>query len=219
MSLNNLGENLLRYKIKDKIICTSDTETEGLNLHFNRPWGIAWIVSRGDEIIEKHDRFLWWPDLKVSAGAAMITKFNYSEYKSKAEDPKKVFEELEPMLYGQNTINVMHNGISLDAYMIDSWRRRIGLKSDYSWMKRFLDTNCLAKAVKLNLTPQYPIIPWQYKLDSFIRKGLKTNLTLLSKEYGLQVDENSFHGALFDSEVTRQIFMKILWQLELEDKF
>ncbi len=217
--MENLGQNLLRFTYKNKTFCVADTETEGLNARYSRPWSIAWITSKGDEIIDVQDRYLWWNNLEVSKGAAMRTGFDYLVYKEKAEDPKKVFEEYEPILYNKNTINVYHNGIGLDCYMIDSWRRGIGLKSDYSFLNHYIDTNCIEKAAKLSLTPQYPLLEWMYKLDSVIKKGLKTNLTLLCKEYEIEVDESKFHGALYDVEQTRKILFKQFNRIELEDRF
>jgi len=167
------------------------------------------------QVIETHDLYLWWPDFKISKGAAVITNFDYQKYKDRAEDPKKVFEEFGDIIYNKDIINVAHNGIGLDCFQIDSWRRGIGLKTDYSFLNHYLDTNCLSKAQKLGLEPQYPLLIWLYKLHSIIRKGLKTNLTLLSKEYELNVDPSKFHGALFDSEITRQILLKLIWQLEI----
>jgi len=212
---NDLGANLLRYNYKDKTFNTFDTETESLNLRFSRPWNIAWIVSRGDQVIETQDRYLYWKDFNISKDAARITQFNLQEYKEKAEDPKKVFQEFEPVLYDKNITNIMHNGFGLDIFQIDSWRRNIGLKSDYSFINHCLDTHCLEKAIRLGLNPQYPLLAWQYKLNSVIKKGLKTNLTLLAKEYELGADESKFHAGLFDSEITRQLLLKQMWKLEL----
>jgi DNA polymerase III alpha subunit (gram-positive type) len=212
---NNLGENLTRYNYKKKTFCFSDSETESLNLFYSRPWSFAWITCHGDQIIEKHNRFLWFNDLKVSADAARITGFNFQEYKDKAEDPAKVLKELSERLYDPSTINVMHNGLSFDAYQINNWRRSLGLKPDYSFLNHFVDTNCIAKLIKLNMQVQEPLLNQMYKLSNFVQKGLKTSLTTLSKQYGFEVDESQFHGALYDSEITRQIFFKQIWECEL----
>lgn len=217
--MENLGENLLRYRAKDKIFNFFDTETESLNLRFSRPWSVGWIISKGEQIVEKHDRMLWWPDLRVSAGAAIITKFDYSEYKNRAEDPEKVFAEFEQIIHDQKITNVAHNGISFDYSQIDSWARGIGRKTNFLWLNRFIATNAVEKGIRLGIAPQYPLLPWLYKLDSVRRKGLKSNLAFLSREYGLEVDSEKFHGAAYDAEITRQLFFKQIWKCELEDKF
>lgn len=217
---NNLGENLLRYTYKTKSFNTFDCETESLNLRYSRPWSVSWILSKGDNVIDVQDRYLWWEDLNISTGARILTKFDYSEYKRRAEDPKKVYEEFAPILYNNQVINIAHNSIGLDYSQVDSWRRAIGIvEEDYSFQDHYVDTNCLEKAIRLSLKPQYPLLEWLFKLDSIIQKGLKTNLPLLSKEYELEADENKFHGALYDSEKTRQLFLKQIFKIELEDKF
>ena len=67
-----MTNNNLRFN-KDQRYVIFDTETEGLNLIKSRPWQVAWIIAEGDKIISRNDRFIHWPNLNVSEGAAKVT--------------------------------------------------------------------------------------------------------------------------------------------------
>ena len=84
-----MNESLLRFNKKQRYL-VFDTETEGLNLVTSRPWQIAWLVVEGDTILSRHDKFIDWPDLNVSEGAAKVTGFSRKEYEKKAESPDQV---------------------------------------------------------------------------------------------------------------------------------
>ena len=75
-----MTNNNLRFN-KDQRYVIFDTETEGLNLIKSRPWQVAWIIAQGDKIISRNDRFIHWPNLNVSEGAAKVTGFSMKEYK------------------------------------------------------------------------------------------------------------------------------------------
>lgn len=215
--MENLGANLLRYNIDKEHFLVPDCETEALNLRFSRPWSVGYLICDGKNIISKNNRYLWYSDLKVSKDAARITNFNYQEYKEKAEDPKKVYEEFGDYLYNSQYIKVGHNFLGIEVPMFDSWRRAIGLKTDYSFINdRILDTHSIAKAIKKSIKPTNPLIAWMYKLNSLVEKGLKTNLGLLAKENDIPVNESLQHDALYDVLLTWEIFKKQIWQIELE---
>lgn len=215
--MNDLGANLLRYKIDKEKFILFDCETEGLHLHFSRPWSIGWLVCEGKNIVSRHSHYLWWPDLKVSAGAAAITHFNYNEYKEKAENPKLIYDQFHSYLFNDEYIRLGHNILKIDIQMVNSWRRGIGLPVDYSFINnRLIDTDCLQKAIKKDLKPQTPLINWMFKLSTLIEKGLKTNLGLCCKEYNISIDESRQHESLYDCELNWEVFKKQIYNIELE---
>ena len=73
-----MNEPLLRFNKKQRYI-VFDTETEGLNLITSRPWQVAWLVVEGDKIVARNDRFIHWPNINVSEGAAKVTGFSMKE--------------------------------------------------------------------------------------------------------------------------------------------
>ena len=86
-----MDDTLLRFNKNQKYI-VFDTETEGLNLIKSRPWQIAWLVVKGDQIQERHDKFIHWPNINVSEGAAKVTGFSEKKYYSKALAPNQVWD-------------------------------------------------------------------------------------------------------------------------------
>lgn len=210
-----MDEDLLRYRHKQKY-CLFDYETEGTNLYLSKPWQLAWLLAEGKNITKVEDHYLWWENLNISEGAARATKFNYSVYKSKAVDPKPVLEKFEEILYDEDYIILYHNGLSFDAFIHNTYRRLMGKKPDYSFLKRCIDTHLLAKAIKLNIpVDKDNFLPWMYKLQSFRQKGLKTNLTALGKEYEIEHDYENLHNARVDIDLNFKVFLKQIWQIEI----
>lgn len=214
--LNDLGQNLLRYTIDKQKFTVLDTETEGLNLYFDRPWAIGWLECDGKNIIKSHNRYLWWEDLHISKGAAAVTKFNYQEYKEKAECPKKVYEEFHEVLFNQDRYHIAHNYLRIDLYMINSWRKNIGLKTDYSFVnEKLIDSDALEKAIIKVIKPSNPRLEWYYKLSNLVEKGLKTNLGLCARKYKVELDESLQHRADYDIQLNWEIFKKQIFSIEI----
>ena len=99
-----LGSNLLRYKYKQKYLCF-DWETCNLSKlkENNRGWQLGILRYEGNKLIESREDWLWWPDLMdfMSAGAAAVTRFNYDEYKNRAQDPAPIMDYFEKDLYNK----------------------------------------------------------------------------------------------------------------------
>lgn len=52
-------------------------------------------------------------------------------------------------------------------------------------------------------------------MSSTVKKGVKTNLTALGKEYGIDHDYDNLHNALVDLDLNLKIWNKIKWQVEI----
>lgn len=208
---------LLRYNNIQKYLIW-DVETANLNLvHKNFSWNIAWLVCQGDKILEKHDYFPFWPDLKVSADAAKITRFNYDDYKKKSTPAKEVFDLFDSYLYNPEYLVIAHNGCHFDVYVHNICRKELGKKTDYSYFDRFIDTNAVAKGWKLNikLTKNDNRAEWMWRLNSIVQKGIKTNQTSLGKEFGIPFDYTQTHLALVDVHLNWEIWNKLKWNFEI----
>ena len=211
----NMKNELLRFQRYQKYV-TMDFETEGLNLVKTRPWQIAWMTSEGKNIISKNNRFIYWNDLKVSDGAARITGFSKFEYEKKAEDPKKVFEDFKKILYDPEYLIIGQNLLGFDVYMLNVWMKEMGLKSDYSYIDRVIDTKSLATAIFKNILPdRNNFTSWQYKLLNHKEKGLKTSQSTLLKHYAIDHDSNKLHDGMYDVEMCFQIFLKQIYDIEV----
>ena len=84
-------------------------------------------------------------------------------------------------------------------------------------MNRVLDTNCLARAIKndIKFDQSSCLISWQYKLLNYRKKGVKTNLKQLCKDYSIEFDDSKLHDALYDVEKTFEVLNKIIWDIEI----
>jgi DNA polymerase III epsilon subunit-like protein len=210
-----MKEELLRFKNNQKYL-VMDFETEGLNLVSSRPWQCAWMTTKGKTIVSKEDRYIKWDSLSVSDGAAKVTGFSMERYLRKAESPKKVWEDFAKILYDPEYLIVGQNLLGFDVYMVNVWRKQMGLKPDYSFIDRIIDTKVLATAIFKQILPDKEnFTAWQYKLLNYREKGLKTSQLTLLKHYSIPHDPNLLHDALYDNEMCFQIFQKQLYDIEV----
>lgn len=213
-----IGDSLLRFQKKQKYFVI-DTETEGLNLAQSRPWQVSAAAYEGERLIEEIDMFPWFPDLNVSKQAALVTGFNWESYKRKAAPPVEVCAKIDPYLEDPEYLIIYHNGTGFDSMIRAILRRAAGLKVDYSWLIRAIDTNCLAKAMKKGIMPDRSspeaFRSWQFKMSGFIQRGLKTNLTAMGKELGIDFDYSTLHIGANDVKLNKLVFDKMLWMIEI----
>jgi DNA polymerase III alpha subunit (gram-positive type) len=210
-----MNESLLRFNKKQRYVIF-DTETEGLNLVSSKPWQIAWLLVQGEKILERNDLYLWWPDLNISEGAARITGFSQSDYEKRAKDPKEVWDRFSHVLYDENNLIVGQNLLGFDVYMVNIWRKLLGLGTDHSYIKRIIDTKVLATAIAKEIpVSKENFINWQYRLLNHRERGLRTSQAALLKKYNIAHDPKRLHDALYDIEMNFKVFRKQLFDLEL----
>jgi DNA polymerase III alpha subunit (gram-positive type) len=210
-----MHESLLRFNKKQRYF-VFDTETEGLNLVTSKPWQVAWLVVEGDKIISRNDKFIHWPTLNVSEGAAKVTGFSHKEYEKKAESPDQVWSEFSTELYNEDNLIIGQNLLGFDVYMVNVWRNLMGMQSDHSYVRRIIDTKSLATAI----AKQIPVdkdnfLPWQYRLLNYKERGLRTSQATLLKKYDIPHDPKRLHDALYDIEMNFKVFRKQLFELEI----
>lgn len=193
----------------------ADTETEGLNLNTSRPWEFAWVKMVNGKIIDSQSRYLWWDDLKIDAKAAEVTGFDRKKYEATAIDPTVVYNEVEEWLLNSNYILGFHNGLNFDVYQIRNWFREIGKPTDFEWVKRVVDTNALAKAYLSGAkVDRKNFDAWQTKWANYIKRGLKSNITYLCNEWGIEIDKARTHQGDYDCYLTAQIYKKLVYDFQ-----
>lgn len=213
-----MNENLLRFNKKQKYIFF-DFETCCLNLGSldNKPWQLGFIIIENGRIVKKKDYWIQWPDLKMTAAAAKMTGWTKAKYDKKATDAKSILAEFEHYLYNKDYINVGHNILGFDIYVHGIYRRCLGLKPDYSYVYRSIDTLCLAKAIKndIKFDRDDNLFSWQYRLNNMIDRKSKKKLIDLCKYYDIKIDENKLHDAMYDIEQNYEVFKKMLWEVNI----
>jgi DNA polymerase III epsilon subunit-like protein len=205
--MNNLIE-----EIKGKKILVWDTETEGLNGCFTRPFQIAWFLFENGKQIEAQNIYLKWKNLKVSRGAAQSNNFNPYKVEKEGKDPKEVIDLFCSRLYDENTISVGANILGYDTEIITTARRELGYKTDYSFIYRIHDINAIARGykwpVKFNEGDDFTL--WQFKCLNIKMKGMKTKLEYLCQEFGIEFDPLKLHSADYDSFLTEKVHKALL---------
>jgi len=211
-----MTENLLRYNNK-QIFCFWDFETESLNNVISRPWQMGLLVATNKEILDRIEKKIWWPDLNISADAALITRFDREQYEREAIDSKEALQIFENIIYDPNIINVGQNTLAFDCYQHNTWRKVSGFSTDYSYINRAFDTKAIFAAImKDSKCPlKNDLLSWQYAHLNMREKGLKTSLAHQMKHFGLVYDADKHHDALVDVGYTREVFRKQLWQVEI----
>ena len=113
-----MNEDLLRFNDKQKYL-VFDFETCNLSLSSkdNKPWQLAFLVCQGNKVIEEHDYYIYWDDLKISKDAKKITGFSEKKYKDLAQPAEFVLEHFEKLLYSEEYIPVGHNIFGFDIYI------------------------------------------------------------------------------------------------------
>lgn len=211
-------DDLLRFNFGQRYL-SFDTETEGLNLINDRPFQLAWQLSTVKGEIQTGNRLIRWPDLKMSADAAKITRFDRGLYDQSSIDPKEAWNEFKKILYDPSVVLICQNFFNFDVYMLRRLQIEAGEKPDFSYMRRIVDTKCVATAIKKGLpfNPQVDkdFLAWQYRVGSIVEKGLKTSLITLLKEYEIPVDESRLHEALYDVQMMFEVFKKMIWKVEI----
>ena len=212
-----MDEEYLRFdKEKEYVFLDCETLNLCLNSCHNLPWQIAMIKVVGDKQTAVKNFYLKWDtSLKISADAARITKFNPKLFEQKAVPPEDVFPTIEDWLDNCDYI-VGHNFLGFDLYLIKDLYKYFG-KSYRHLVEKIIDTNCVAKGLKTNIyyKNDQSFLEYQYKMYSERRKGIKTNLSALGKEFEIKHDYDKLHDAVIDLELNIKVWNKIKWMIDL----
>ena len=211
---------LLRYN-KNINYTFLDFETFNLFLNFahNRPWQAGILNVRGEQIKNFLDIHINWPDapnLKISAEAAIITRFDKQAHDAKAIGPKEAFDKFWPSLVNCDYL-IMHNGLKFDLYLLKDYSEM--MKVNWKFLvNKIIDTNAIAKGIKLGIpynSRDGSFIEYQYRMANTFAKGVKTNLTALGKEYGIEHDYGNLHDALQDITLNLKVWNRLKFQIEI----
>lgn len=210
----SIGSDLLRFS--DRKAFLFDFESQRLCLlEDNLPFEVSYMVADRRGTISTKTHYLKWPNFKMSADAARITRFQQS-WVDNGDDPREVLEEFESYIFDPQYDICGQAILSFDVYIHQLWRRALGLKPDFSYLSRLYDTNLLSRAYKMGWKPDREnLLAWQYKVMAGYQKGIKTNLGLMAKELGMEVDESKQHGAAYDLQLNAFVHYKIINLIEI----
>jgi DNA polymerase III epsilon subunit-like protein len=212
-----MDEHLLRYN-KDKKLVFIDCETFNLCLNFchNLPWQIAMIKVQGDRKIDEKNFYLkWQTELKISQDAARITRYDHKKVQKDGYDPKEIFPTIKDWLDHADYI-IGHNTLGFDIYMIKEYYKSMNCNWHHL-INKFIDTNAIARGIKYNMpyNPKESLIEYQYKIYHTKRKNVRSSLSVLGKENGIEHDYEKLHDAINDLDLNLKVWNKLKWQIEV----
>ena len=84
-------------------------------------------------------------------------------------------------------------------------------------MDKMIDTNCVARGLKLGIPfkRDEQFLTYQYKMLHTKKKGVKTNLQFLGKEYDIKFNPDMLHDALNDLDLNIKVWNKIKWHIDI----
>ena len=200
----------------DTVYTFIDCETLNLCLNgfHNLPWQIAMIKVKDYKKVDQKNFYIKWDtDLKISEDAARITRFNPSVLNREGKSPESVFPKIDEWLKDCDYI-VGHNLLGFDIYILKILYDK--LNSDYSFMaEKMVDTLSIARGYKFGVdyNPKDSFLEYQYKMIHKRKKGVKTSLSALGKEFNIEHDYSRLHDALVDLELNIKIWNKLKTKL------
>jgi DNA polymerase III epsilon subunit-like protein len=212
-----MDEHLLRYD-KKKTFVLIDLETFNLCLNFchNLPWQIGMIKAKGDFKLDSKNYYINWDTkLKISQDAARITRYDHKKVQRDGLNIKDTFPTIKDWLDHADYI-VGHNILGFDVNLIKELYKTMGCKWDHL-MPKIIDTNCMARGIKYNMPykPNENLLEYQYKIYHTRRKDVKSSLSFLGKENGIEHDYDKLHDALNDLDLNLKVWNKLKWQIEV----
>ena len=212
-----MDDKFLRFdKSKEYVFIDCETLNLCLNSCHNLPWQIAMLKVVGDKkIAEKNFYIKWDTKLKISAEAARITRYSPKAMEEKGLSPEEVFPTIEDWLDNADYI-VGHNILGFDLYLIKDYYKYMG-KPYKHLVKKIIDTNSVARGIKygIHYKDNEDLTEYQYKMVHERRKGVKTNLAFLGREFEIKHNSENLHDALVDLELNLKVWNKLKWQIEL----
>lgn len=212
-----MDEHLLRYN-KDKKFVFIDCETLNLCLNscHNLPWQIGMIKLKGEQKLDSKNYYINWDtELKISEDAARITRYDHNKVKKNGRKIEEIFPTIKDWLDHSDYI-IGHNILGFDIYLIKELYKTMGCHWDHI-MNKIIDTNCIARGIKYGLPYKKndSMLEYQYKIYHTKRKDVKSSLTFLGKENGIEHDYDKLHDALNDLDLNIKVWNKLKWQIEI----
>ena len=217
--MENLEQNLLKYNLNNKKFIVFDFEVvEGLNVFYSRPHQLSWSIYNGSVYQETYNFYLKWETpFRTSKKAAEITRFSQEKIDKEGVAPFLAFELFSKFIYNTEYYIVGSNTLNYDVMIFSNSCKKLGLRCDYSFLKRCYDVNALFKAWKLNRKINNEnLLSFQFSCNNFVRKGLKSSVGYMSKEFGFELDETRAHEAEYDTQKEIEIFFELIKKIDLE---
>lgn len=214
MEIND--KDLLRYNINDKYILTIDSETNGLNYLYTRPFEIAFNIYKAGQLIESNDIYLKYPDYKIDPSLAIKVHYDKEKIDNIGIEPKKAFEIVKDYLDNPKYIYCGSNVLNYDCMIFHNSAKNVGVDIGYNYLNKLYDTNALFKAYKLGRKPNNEnFLAWQWNINSIVKRGLKSRVEICCQEFGIEYNELDGHGAKYDCSRSFLVLLELIKKMEI----
>lgn len=211
-----INEDALKYHVNNKKFICFDFEGN-LNLFFGTPFQLGYVIYEGRNIVSEHDYYIKWPDLQISQKVKEITRYSPNRMEKEGRNPKEVFSEFIKYLNNPEYLIVGANILNFDTVLLYNCLKRLDLNPNYNFLKRIYDVNAIFKGYKLELKPDHDnFLAWQYSMNNYRQRGLKSNVKYVAKEFGIDFDETKLHEGLYDCLVTTKNFFELIKRIDVK---
>ena len=205
-----MDEHLLRFR-KDKKLVFIDCETYNLCLNFchNVTWQVSMIETDGTRRTDERDYYIKWDtDFKISDDAKRITRYDDDFVQKNGKTLKQTLPTIQKWLDKADYI-VGHNILGFDIYLIKELYK-LHVKDYRPLVPKVIDTNCIARGIKMEIPYRAgeDFTEYKYRIYNTRRKGIRSNLTALGKEFGIDHDYANLHNALVDLDLNLKVWNK-----------
>lgn len=210
--------NLMRYDKKSKFLYI-DFESYNLCLHrdFNAPWQAGLMMVQNNQILDSRELlFNWGGKYQMRSSNPSFNHYSERIIQEKGQPPKQAFDTILDY-FNQCDYIIGHNLLKFDVFILKELYALYSSGDYRQWIPRIIDTKCLALAISLNVNKSLDesLQEFQFRFLNYFKKGLKTNLTYLCKNYGIEVDETRLHDAIYDLKKNLEVFNKQKYQLDI----
>lgn len=181
-------ENPIDIKLDDAKYCVFDTETTGLSANFNKLIEIGAVMYQNGKIIDTYQQFIKI-DEPLSEFISNLTCIT-DEDLSTGVCLKQALQDFRK--WSDGSVLVAHNATFDRQVMARNYERELGIKFD----QPIIDTLELSRFLNPDRTYH--------------------SLSMLSKLYGVKIDESAHHRADYDADQLSKIFEQMLIQLEAQ---
>ena len=157
----------------------------------------------------------WDSPLKIGAEAKAITKYSERVFQRRKQPQEEVFKILYPLIEECDYM-VGHNILGFDIYLLRNWYKSNNKKYDHL-AEKSLDTFAIAKAVALDCSyvpAECSFLDFQLKMINTRKKGIKTSLSALGKQNGIDHDYSRLHDAKVDIDLNHKVWEKLKYQID-----
>jgi DNA polymerase III epsilon subunit-like protein len=174
------------------------------------------LDTDGTKKTDERDYYIKWDtDFKISEDAARITRYDDNFVQENGKTLEQTLPTIQKWLDKADYI-VGHNILGFDIYLIKELYKLHG--KDYRpLIPKVIDTNCIARGIKMEIPYRAgeDFTEYQYRIYNTRRKGIKSNLIGLGKEFGIDHDYANLHNALVDLDLNLKVWNKLKYSLEL----